>query len=240
MRMDMQWAPLLYTHCSPRRLTRTPSFSSADDPMTRRGALGLRGEMATPMRQGVWCLLPVVLNAVPIHTQCCDHYLRDEASWLMALAISSNKHHTHTHTRTHTPPVTRHAEARAWCCLLPIPPASSSLLLLDPPPTPIPTIPPPPHHRHKHLRLLVGCLLLCASKRLFVRGERRILAPQSHRRTCVLSYTHTHTHTNHSHRRLPERELVLLCLCETTIVSPSYTSRHGIHHIIINNIYIYI
>ena len=82
MRMDMQWAPLLYTHCSPPRLTRTPSFSSADDPMTRCGALGLRGEMATPMRQGVWCLLPVVLNAVPIHTQCCDHYLRDEASWL--------------------------------------------------------------------------------------------------------------------------------------------------------------
>ena len=82
MRMDMQWAPLLYTHCSPPRLTHTPSFSSADDPMTRCGALGLRGEMASPMRQGVWCLLPVVLNAVPIHTQCCDHYLRDEASWL--------------------------------------------------------------------------------------------------------------------------------------------------------------
>ena len=52
MRMDMQWAPLLYTHCSPPRLTRTPSFSSADDPMTRCGALGLRGGMATPMRQG--------------------------------------------------------------------------------------------------------------------------------------------------------------------------------------------
>ena len=82
MRMDMQWAPLLYTHCSPPRLTHTPSFSSADDPMTRCGALGLRGEVATPMRQGVWRLLPVVLNAVPIRTQCCDHYLRDEASWL--------------------------------------------------------------------------------------------------------------------------------------------------------------
>ena len=44
-----------------------------------------RGEMATPMRclrQGVWCLLPVVFNAVPIHTQYSDHYLRDEASWL--------------------------------------------------------------------------------------------------------------------------------------------------------------
>jgi len=64
MRLDVQWAPLLYTNCSP--LTRTPSFSSADDPMTR---CGLRGEMATPMRQGVWCLLPVVLNAVPIHTR---------------------------------------------------------------------------------------------------------------------------------------------------------------------------
>ena len=63
MRMDMQWAPLLYTHCSPPRLTHTPSFSSADDPMTRCGALGLRGDVATPMRQGVWCLLPVVLNA---------------------------------------------------------------------------------------------------------------------------------------------------------------------------------
>ena len=35
MRLHMQWAPLLYTHCSP--LTRTPSFSSADDPMTRCG-----------------------------------------------------------------------------------------------------------------------------------------------------------------------------------------------------------
>ncbi len=80
MRLDMQWAPPLYTHCAP--LTRTPSFSSADDPMTRCGALGLRGEMATPMRQGAWCLLPVVLNAAPIHTQCIDHYLKDEASWL--------------------------------------------------------------------------------------------------------------------------------------------------------------
>ena len=58
------------------------SFSSADDPMTRCRALGLKGEMATPMRQGVWCLLPVVLNAVPIHSQCSDHYLRNEASWL--------------------------------------------------------------------------------------------------------------------------------------------------------------
>ena len=70
-----------YAHYSP--LAHTPSFSSADNPM--------RGEMTTPMNanetvikqeQGMWCLLPVVLNAVPIHTQCSDHYLRDEASWL--------------------------------------------------------------------------------------------------------------------------------------------------------------
>jgi len=97
MRMDMQWAPLLFTHCSP--LTRTPSFSSADDPMTRCGALGLRGEMANPIRQGVWCLLPVVLNAVPIHTQCSDHYLRGEASWLSLKLAPIN--HTHAHAHTH-------------------------------------------------------------------------------------------------------------------------------------------
>ena len=127
MRMDMQWAPLLYTHCSPRRLTRTPSFSSADDPMTRRGALGLRGEMATPMRQGVWCLLPVVLNAVPIHTQCCNHYLRDEASWLMALAISSNKHHTHKHPHTHLQSRdARQPEGGAASCQAPQPPPHRS------------------------------------------------------------------------------------------------------------------
>ena len=129
MRMDMQWAPLLYTHCSPPRLTRTPSLSSADDPMTRCGALGLRGEVATPMRQGVWRLLPVVLNAVPIHTQCCNHYLRDEASWLMALAISSNKHHTHTHTHTHShlqSRDTRKPERGAASCQSPQPPPHCS------------------------------------------------------------------------------------------------------------------
>jgi hypothetical protein len=32
---------------------------------------------------GVYCQWSVVvLNAVPIHTQCIAHYLRDEASWL--------------------------------------------------------------------------------------------------------------------------------------------------------------
>jgi hypothetical protein len=57
-----------------------------------------------------------------------------------------------------------------------------------------------------------------------------------------LSYIHTHIHTyihthiHHPHRRLPQRELVLLCPFETTIISPSYTSHHGIHHIIIKDI----
>jgi hypothetical protein len=70
----------------------------------------------------------------------------------------------------------------------------------------------------------MGCLLLCASKRLFVRGERRILAPQSHRRSGGRIYCHTHTHTHththkhteknthilihHPHRRLQQREPV--------------------------------
>jgi hypothetical protein len=35
--------------------------------------------MATPMSESVRCFLSVVLNAVPIHTQCSDHYLRIEA-----------------------------------------------------------------------------------------------------------------------------------------------------------------
>jgi hypothetical protein len=55
----------------------------------------------------------------------------------------------------------------------------------------------------------MGCLLLCASKRLFVRGERRSLAPQEPSScVCIVTnththtYTHTHTHTHHSHRRL--------------------------------------
>jgi hypothetical protein len=71
MRMDMQLAPLLHTLCS--LLAHTRSFSSADDAMTRCGALGLRGEMAAPNRVSVWYSLPVVLNAVPIHSQCSDH-----------------------------------------------------------------------------------------------------------------------------------------------------------------------
>ena len=113
------------------------------------------------------CRVYCQCHSMPIYTQCSNHYLRDEQHPI---------NHTHTHTHTHTPPVTRRAANRAWYCLLPITPASSSPLLLDPSPTPIPTIPPPLHHRHKHLRLLRGCLLLCAAKRLFVRGERRILA----------------------------------------------------------------
>jgi hypothetical protein len=68
MRMEMQLATLLYTHCFP--LKRTPSFSFADDPMTRCGALGFRGQMATPMRQGVcgvYCQWYAMLRATFIH-----------------------------------------------------------------------------------------------------------------------------------------------------------------------------
>ena len=81
MRMDVQWAPLLYAHWSPLRAHHHSPLLT-DNPMTRCGALGLRGERAKPIRQGVWCLLPVELKAVPIHTQCSDQYLRDEASLL--------------------------------------------------------------------------------------------------------------------------------------------------------------
>ena len=68
------------------------------------------------------------------------------------------------------------------------------------PSTPISTSPPPLNHRYKDLRLLMGCLLLCASKRLFVRGERHILAPQTYCRTYTLSQRErkkdTHTPTS--------------------------------------------
>ena len=68
----------------------------------------------------------------------------------------------------------------------------------------------------------------------------------SHTHTHIHTHIHTHTHThkhtqrhiyiqiNHPHRRLPQRELVLMCLFETTIISPSYTSHHGRHHILTN------
>ena len=72
-----------------------------------------------------------------------------------------------------------------------------------------------------------------------------MLAPKSHHRAYILSKTHTHknththtraranTHTNihHPHRWLTQRELVLLCPFEATIISPSCTSNHGIKHI---------
>jgi hypothetical protein len=53
-------------HQGPRGIGSGCEIHSARKGDTRCGALGLRGEMATPMRQGVWCLLPVVLNTVPI------------------------------------------------------------------------------------------------------------------------------------------------------------------------------
>ena len=40
----------------------------------------VRGEQS--VYSSMWCLVPVVLNAVPIHTQCSHHYLRDEAAGL--------------------------------------------------------------------------------------------------------------------------------------------------------------
>ena len=39
-----------------------------------------------------------------------------------------------------------------------------------------------------------------------------------HTHTHTYTHTHTHTRTHHSQRWLPERELVLLCPCETTII----------------------
>jgi hypothetical protein len=77
MRMDMQWAPLLHTLCSP--LTHTPSFSSADDAMTRCGALGLRGEMATSVGSGIHCqwysmLCPFILNAATTAGPYIPHF----------------------------------------------------------------------------------------------------------------------------------------------------------------------
>ena len=158
----------------------------------------------------------------------------------MALAIGSNKHHAHTYT--HTPPVTRRAATRAWCCLLPSPTASSSTPRLPDPHTntypnhpatspPPPQTPPPPSGMPA---------AVCLKEALCARRKTHSCAAEPSSYVCIVIHTHTHTHAHHSHRRLPERELVLLCLCETTIVSPSYASHHGIHHIIINDIYIYI
>jgi len=62
-----------------------------------------------------------------------------------------------------------------------------------------------------------------------------------HTHTHTYTHTHTHTRTHHSQRWLPERELVLLCPCETTIIereiylllqSYHHHIRHFIHHII--------
>ena len=155
----------------------------------------------------------------------------------MALAIGSNKHHAHTHTHTH--PSSHETRGNQSVVL---PPAKPLSLLHTAP------------HQHlsqpsRHLSttatstsasLWDACCRvpqrgsLCAEKDAFLRRRAIVVRVYCH------THTHTHTHIHHSHRRLPERELVLLCLCETTIVSPSYTSRHGIHHIIINDIYIYI
>ena len=125
------------------------------------------------------------------------------------LAISSNKPHTQTHTHTHTHAHTHthththtssHETRGNQSVVLPpancVPPGSSSPLVLDPPQTPIRTIPPPLHHRHKHLRLLMGCLLLCVSKRLVVLARRQTHSCAAEPSSCVYIFTHTHTHTH--------------------------------------------
>ena len=151
----------------------------------------------------------------------------------------SNQLQSTPHTLTLTPPVTRRAATRAWCCLLPSPPASSTPRLPDPHTNPYPnhpaTSPPPPQTPPPPSGMPAA---VCLKEALCARRKTHSCAAEPSSYVCIV--THTHTHTHHSHRRLPERELVLLCLCETTIVLPSYTSRHGIHYIIINDIYIYI
>ena len=77
---------------------------------------GVRGEGRNGYsRQGVWCLLPVVLNAVPIHTQCSDHYLRGEASWLSLKLAPIN--HTHAHAHTHLQSREARQPERGAACL---------------------------------------------------------------------------------------------------------------------------
>ena len=158
----------------------------------------------------------------------------------MALAISSNKHHTHKHTYAQLQSRdARQPEGVAASCQAP------SLLLTAPPRSPTnpypnhpATSPPPPQAPPPPCGMPAA---VCLKEALCARRKTHSCAAEPSSYVCIVIHTHTHTHhAHHSHRRLPERELVLLCLCETTIVSPSYASRHGIHHIIINNIYIYI
>ena len=80
--------------------------------MTRCGALGLRGKvataMSTAMRVSVWCLVPVVLNTVPIHTPCSDQTLSEPSSHLSTIAtktsasVWSPRVNTIAHTTAHT------------------------------------------------------------------------------------------------------------------------------------------
>jgi hypothetical protein len=172
----------------------------------------LRGEMATPMRQGVWCLLPVVLNAVPILTQCSHHYLRDEASWLWQSA-PINTTHTHTHTSSH--------ETRGNQSVV-LPPAKPPSLLLTAPPrpptNPYPnhpaTSPPPPQAPPPPCGMPAA---VCLKEAPCARRKTHSCAAEPSSCVYIVTRTHTHTHVHihihihitHSQRRLPERELVL-------------------------------
>ena len=137
----------------------------------------------------------------------------------MALAITSNKHHTHTHTSSH--------ETRGNQSVV-LPPANPpSLLLTAPPISPskppsqpsrrlsnTATTPPPPHGMPP---------AVCLKEALCARRKTHSCAAEPSSCVYIVTRTHTHTHTHihitHSQRRLPERALVLLCPCETTIIA---------------------
>ena len=62
--------------------------------------------------------------------------------------------------------------------------------------------------------------------------HRRHTHTHTHTHSHTHARTHTHTHIHQPHRRLPQRELVLLCPFETTIISPPVhvTSWNASHH----------
>jgi hypothetical protein len=75
-----------------------------------------------------------------------------------------------------------------------------------------------------------------ARERERLRERERWSERERERETHTETDRHISIQVHHPHRRLPQRELALLCPFETTIISPSYTSHHGIHHIIIKDI----
>ena len=85
---------------------------------------------------------------------------------------------------------------------------------------PLPQTPPPPSGN--------CCFVpqrgsLCVQNDAFLRPRAIVVRIYCH------THARTHAHTHHPHRRLPQRELVVFCPFETTIILSSYTSHHGIH-----------